>query len=109
LVVVNEANEILMIRRTDNGNWTLPGGAIYLGESVAQSAAREALHGRTRQQLPPAWPYVRVMRKRAASVGLSVIVPVAEVSASPARWQVSRKSVKSMNDSCPRTSSVSWS
>lgn len=51
--------------------------------------------------------YFRVMRKRAASDGLSMIVPVALVSASPARWQVSRKSVKSMNDSCSRTSSVS--
>ena len=32
-----------MIRRTDNGNWALPGGAIDLGESVAQAAARETL------------------------------------------------------------------
>lgn len=31
------------IRRTDNGNWALPGGAIDLGESVAQAAARETL------------------------------------------------------------------
>jgi ADP-ribose pyrophosphatase YjhB (NUDIX family) len=35
VVVVNDANEILMIRRTDNGNWALPGGAVGLGESVA--------------------------------------------------------------------------
>jgi len=32
-----------MIRRTDNGNWALPGGAIDLGESVAQAAVRETL------------------------------------------------------------------
>jgi ADP-ribose pyrophosphatase YjhB (NUDIX family) len=43
VVVVNEAGEILMIRRTDNGNWALPGGAIDLGESVAQAAVRETL------------------------------------------------------------------
>jgi ADP-ribose pyrophosphatase YjhB (NUDIX family) len=41
VVVVNDAGEILMIRRTDNGNWAVPGGAIDLGESVAQAAVRE--------------------------------------------------------------------
>jgi ADP-ribose pyrophosphatase YjhB (NUDIX family) len=41
VVVVNGADEILMIRRADNGNWALPGGAIDLGESVAQAAIRE--------------------------------------------------------------------
>jgi ADP-ribose pyrophosphatase YjhB (NUDIX family) len=43
VVVVNDAGELLMIRRTDNGNWALPGGAIDLGESVAQAAVRETL------------------------------------------------------------------
>jgi ADP-ribose pyrophosphatase YjhB (NUDIX family) len=43
VVVVNDADEILMIRRTDNGNWALPGGAVDLGESVAQAAVRETL------------------------------------------------------------------
>jgi ADP-ribose pyrophosphatase YjhB (NUDIX family) len=42
VVVVNDDGEILMIRRTDNGNWAVPGGAIDLGESVAQAAVREA-------------------------------------------------------------------
>ena len=41
VVVVNDAGEILMIRRTDNHNWAVPGGAIDLGESVAQAAVRE--------------------------------------------------------------------
>jgi ADP-ribose pyrophosphatase YjhB (NUDIX family) len=41
VVVVNNAGEILMIRRTDNDNWAVPGGAIDLGESVAQAAVRE--------------------------------------------------------------------
>ena len=41
VVVVNDAGEILLIRRTDNGNWAVPGGAIDLGESVAQAAVRE--------------------------------------------------------------------
>jgi 8-oxo-dGTP pyrophosphatase MutT (NUDIX family) len=43
VVVVNDAGEILLIRRTDNGNWALPGGAIDLGESFAQAAVRETL------------------------------------------------------------------
>lgn len=41
VVVVNDAGEILIIRRTDNDNWAVPGGAIDLGESVAQAAVRE--------------------------------------------------------------------
>ena len=43
VVVVNDAGEILMIRRTDNGNWAVPGGAVDLGESVAQAAVREMI------------------------------------------------------------------
>jgi 8-oxo-dGTP pyrophosphatase MutT (NUDIX family) len=41
VVVVNQAGEFLLIRRTDNGNWAFPGGAIDLGESVSQAAIRE--------------------------------------------------------------------
>jgi ADP-ribose pyrophosphatase YjhB (NUDIX family) len=41
VVVVNDAGEILMIRRTDNDNWAVPGGAIDLGESVGEAAVRE--------------------------------------------------------------------
>jgi ADP-ribose pyrophosphatase YjhB (NUDIX family) len=41
VVVVNDAGEILMIRRSDNGNWAVPGGAIDLGESMTEAAVRE--------------------------------------------------------------------
>jgi 8-oxo-dGTP pyrophosphatase MutT (NUDIX family) len=41
VVVANEAGEILLIRRTDNDNWSLPGGAIDLGESLPQAGIRE--------------------------------------------------------------------
>jgi ADP-ribose pyrophosphatase YjhB (NUDIX family) len=43
VVVVNTDDSVLMIRRSDNGNWAVPGGAIDLGESVAQAAVRETL------------------------------------------------------------------
>lgn len=42
-IVQNGAEEILLIRRTDNGNWSLPGGAMDLGESLGQAAIRETL------------------------------------------------------------------
>lgn len=41
VVVTNDQGEILLIRRTDNDNWSLPGGAIDLGESLAQAGIRE--------------------------------------------------------------------
>jgi ADP-ribose pyrophosphatase YjhB (NUDIX family) len=41
VIIENEAGELLMIRRSDNGNWAVPGGAIDLGESLAQAAMRE--------------------------------------------------------------------
>ncbi len=43
VVVINDAGDILMIRRSDNGNWAVPGGAIDLGESLPQAAVRETL------------------------------------------------------------------
>jgi len=42
-VVTNEAGEVLLIRRSDNGNWALPGGAMDLGESLPETAVRETL------------------------------------------------------------------
>jgi ADP-ribose pyrophosphatase YjhB (NUDIX family) len=41
VVVADDAGRILLICRTDNGNWALPGGAMELGESLAQAAVRE--------------------------------------------------------------------
>jgi 8-oxo-dGTP pyrophosphatase MutT (NUDIX family) len=40
-VVLNDDGAILLIRRTDNDNWSLPGGAIDIGESLAEAAVRE--------------------------------------------------------------------
>jgi 8-oxo-dGTP pyrophosphatase MutT (NUDIX family) len=41
VVVADGDGAIMLIRRTDNENWALPGGAIELGESVSQAAIRE--------------------------------------------------------------------
>jgi 8-oxo-dGTP pyrophosphatase MutT (NUDIX family) len=41
--VAREGGAVLLIRRTDNGNWALPGGAIEMTESVADAAVRETL------------------------------------------------------------------
>ena len=40
-VVINEAGQVLLHRRSDNGRWWLPGGAIDPGEEPAQAVARE--------------------------------------------------------------------
>ncbi|MEU8356338.1 NUDIX domain-containing protein [Nonomuraea sp. NPDC048882] len=43
VIVTNPAGDILMIRRTDNDNWAVPGGAIDLGESIPAAAIRETV------------------------------------------------------------------
>jgi 8-oxo-dGTP pyrophosphatase MutT (NUDIX family) len=41
VAVTDDAGRILLIKRSDNDNWALPGGAIDLGESLVQAAIRE--------------------------------------------------------------------
>jgi 8-oxo-dGTP pyrophosphatase MutT (NUDIX family) len=41
VVVTNASGDVLLIRRSDNQNWAVPGGAIDLGESMVQAAIRE--------------------------------------------------------------------
>ncbi|MER6575286.1 NUDIX domain-containing protein [Nonomuraea sp. NPDC001023] len=43
VVVTNEVGDVLLIRRSDNDNWALPGGAIDLGESIPEAGIRETL------------------------------------------------------------------
>ncbi|WP_239405828.1 NUDIX hydrolase [Frankia sp. Cj3] len=40
-VVTDEAGRILMVHKTDNDLWALPGGGMDLGESIADAAVRE--------------------------------------------------------------------
>jgi 8-oxo-dGTP pyrophosphatase MutT (NUDIX family) len=41
VAVTDDQGGLLLIQRSDNGNWALPGGAIDVGESLAQAAIRE--------------------------------------------------------------------
>ncbi len=41
VVCLNVAGEVLMVRRTDDGQWDLPGGRVEPGEEVQAAALRE--------------------------------------------------------------------
>ena len=41
VIITDDQDRILLIRRTDNDNWAVPGGAIDLGESLVAAAMRE--------------------------------------------------------------------
>ncbi len=42
LLALNESGQLLMLKRNDNGFWGVPGGAMELGESLEDTARREA-------------------------------------------------------------------
>lgn len=42
-VVLNEARRVLLIRRTDNGRYSIPGGAQEIGETPTEAVVREVL------------------------------------------------------------------
>lgn len=41
--IFDEQGRVLLTKRTDNGQWCLPGGAVEAGESVAEGCEREVL------------------------------------------------------------------
>ena len=43
VIVTDDQGRILLIHRTDNDNWAVPGGAMDLGESLPDTAVRETL------------------------------------------------------------------
>ena len=43
VLILNNQNQVLLQRRTDNGFWGYPGGSMELGESFEDCARREAL------------------------------------------------------------------
>lgn len=43
VLILNEKNQVLLQKRTDNGFWGYPGGSMELGESFEECVKREAL------------------------------------------------------------------
>lgn len=43
VLIVDEQNRLLMMKRSDSGSWGLPGGAVEPGEMVEETALRETL------------------------------------------------------------------
>ena len=41
--IFDESGRVLLTRRTDNGQWCLPGGGMDPGESIAEACEREVL------------------------------------------------------------------
>lgn len=41
VLIVREDGHVLLERRSDNGRWGLPGGAVEIGESIADATRRE--------------------------------------------------------------------
>jgi ADP-ribose pyrophosphatase YjhB (NUDIX family) len=41
VIVTDREGRLLMVHRTDNDLWSIPGGAMDLGESIADAAVRE--------------------------------------------------------------------
>ncbi len=40
-IVRNDAGDLLLVHKTDNGLWALPGGGVDPGESVSDAVVRE--------------------------------------------------------------------
>jgi 8-oxo-dGTP pyrophosphatase MutT (NUDIX family) len=43
VLVLDAQNRLLMMKRSDSGNWGVPGGAMELGETTEETARRELL------------------------------------------------------------------
>ena len=43
VLIVDKDRNLLLQRRSDNGQWGIPGGSMELGETIEQAARREAL------------------------------------------------------------------
>jgi 8-oxo-dGTP pyrophosphatase MutT (NUDIX family) len=55
-IVRDDAGRVLLICRSDNGHWALPAGAMEIGESIAECAARE-VYEETGLQVREATPF----------------------------------------------------
>lgn len=43
VIVLNQANEVLLQLRSDTEDWSVPGGAMETGETIEETASRELL------------------------------------------------------------------
>lgn len=41
VIIIDSNNKILLIKRSDDGNWCIPGGIMDVGESIQETAIRE--------------------------------------------------------------------
>jgi 8-oxo-dGTP pyrophosphatase MutT (NUDIX family) len=41
--ILDDAGRVLLQRRSDNGNWNMPGGGLELGERLAEALHREVM------------------------------------------------------------------
>ncbi len=55
VVVTNAGGDVLLIRRSDNENWAVPGGAIDLGESMVQAPFGRRRKRRVSTARSPGW------------------------------------------------------
>jgi len=63
VVLRDEAGRVLLVRRSDNGEWALPAGAMEIGESIAEAAVRE-LHEETGLTATALTPFALYTGKR---------------------------------------------
>ncbi|GAA3322615.1 hypothetical protein GCM10020331_043190 [Ectobacillus funiculus] len=43
IIVLNHSQEVLLQLRTDTNDWSVPGGAMEIGETLEETASRELL------------------------------------------------------------------
>src|SRR5712691_13253157 len=69
-IVVDDENLILLQRRSDSGNWALPGGVMDIGETLAECAIREV-----REETGPVSSRTSLMAHSASVSPMSITPP----------------------------------
>lgn len=108
--VFDEAGRLLVIRRTDTGQWAVPGGAAEVGEPVGLAAVREAFEetGLDVELTGLSWAFDKrdtklgddrmpmIMSYTARALDPAQPLRLAELEASEARW-ISREDADGMD------------
>ena len=74
-IVEDDRGRILLQRRADSGNWSLPGGVMEIGESIGDAVVREVREETGLDDLVP-WPGPQLIHV--------AVVPVAPAARDPA-------------------------